>query len=256
MFTVMSPAKTMIEPSREVSQGLTTPALMTEAKVLMDLLRALGVDQIRSLMHVSESLAEVNFERFQSFETPLTAGNARPAMLTYSGDAFKALNAVSLDDEALDWAKNRVAILSGLFGVLRPLDLIQPYRLEMAARLANPAGANLYRYWGGPITERINEVLEANGERVLIDLASAEYSKVIRSDVLNAQRITPVFVEDRDGRERKVHSIAAKRARGLMVRYIIENRIEDTDSLTTFDLEGYGFRPEKSTADTWVFSKK
>lgn len=221
----------------------------------MGLLRAMTADEIRSLMHVSESLAQMNFERFQSFETPLTEHNARPALLTYRGDAFKALDAVSLDDEALEWAGNRVAVLSGLFGVLRPLDLIQPYRLEMAARLNNPAGANLYRFWEGPITERINEILKDDGEAVLIDLASAEYSKAIRSDLLEAKRITPVFVENRDGRERKVHSTAAKRARGLMVRYIIENRIDRVDSLKAFDREGYVFRPQQSQGDVWVFLK-
>ncbi|MEN8163120.1 MAG: peroxide stress protein YaaA [Acidobacteriota bacterium] len=256
MFTVMSPAKTMVEKSTRIKSGLTTPALMTEAMVLMDLLRALSIDDIRSLMHVSDSLAEATHQRFQAFETPLTALNARPAMLTYSGDAFRALHAGSLEPEALDWAQTRIGILSGLFGLLRPLDLMQPYRLEMAARLNNPAGANLYRYWGRQITGRINEILKDSRDRVLINLASAEYSKAVRSDVLSAKMVTPAFFEYKGGREIKVHSTAAKRARGLMVRFIIENRLESADALKGFDLEGYAFVPDQSSGDTWVFSKK
>ncbi len=256
MFTIMSPAKTMIESSMPIRSGFTTPVLMNEAMILMDLLRRLSVDQIRSLMHVSDSLAELTHRRFQAFETPLTAENAQPAMLTYSGDAFRALDAGSLEPEALEWAGSRIGILSGLFGVLRPLDLVQTYRLEMAARLANPAGANLYNFWGRRITERINEILGDSRERVLIDLASAEYSKVIRLGVLAAKTVTPVFVEYKGGRERKVHSTAAKRARGLMVRFIIENRLESAEKLKAFDIEGYVFRPEQSDDATWTFSTK
>ena len=256
MFTVMSPAKTMVQSSTPIRRGVTTPVLINEAMNLMDLLRQLTVDEIRSLMHVSDSLAELTHLRFQAFETPLTAENAQPAMLTYSGDAFRALDAGSLDPDDLEWAGSRIGIVSGLFGLLRPMDLVQPYRLEMAARLANPAGAGLYNYWGDRITERINKILEASGERVLVNLASAEYSKAIRPGALAAQMVTPVFVEYNNGRERKVHSTAAKRARGLMVRFIIENRLENAEKLKAFDIEGYTFRPDLSDDATWVFRKK
>ncbi len=256
LFTVMSPAKTMVESSTPIRKGLTTPALINEAMILMDLLRRLTIAEIRSLMHVSDSLAELTHRRFQAFETPLTAENAQPAMLTYSGDAFRALDARSLEPEAMEWAETRVGILSGLFGLLRPMDLVQPYRLEMAAKLANPAGASLYNYWGDRITERINEILEDSGERVLIDLASTEYSKAVRPGVLAVHTVTPVFVENKGGRERKVHSTAAKRARGLMVRFIIENRLERAEKLKAFDLEGYVFQPDQSDDGTWAFFKK
>lgn len=256
MFTILSPAKKMdfsrTLPGVETSQ----PVLLDQAAVLMKKLRKLGQEEIQQLMGVSEAIASLTFERFQALDIPLGAGMAGATLMVFDGDAYRGLDAGTLSGEDLQWAQNRLGVLSGLFGLLRPLDLIPPYRLEISTRLATRRGSNLYQFWGDRITNQLNEALQSSSSSVLINLASGEYFKAVRPKIIKGRIITPVFYEVKAGGEGKVMSFAAKFARGLMARYIVENRVEDPEALKEFNLDRYAFQPAASSDDTWIFSRK
>ncbi len=256
MFTILSPAK-KLDFSRPIPSVETTqPALMNDSTILMSIVRNLSLDQIAQLMGVSEKLAGLTYARFEAFELPFSNDNAQAAALAFDGEAYRGFDAGSLSIQALEWAQGHLGILSGLFGLLRPLDLIQPYRLEIATTLKTARGSNLYQFWGERITARINDILATAETPVLLNLASGEYFKAVKKKALKARVITPVFHEVKEGQPGKVISFSAKFARGLMVRYIVEHRIDDPETLKEFNLERYAFHPGLSDDDTWIFSRE
>lgn len=250
MLVVLSPAKNLDVEPVNVSLQATQPELMSETRELVDTCKQLSPANLASLMSISDKLAILNVERFNSFEFPFTQDNAKPAVLTFNGDVYTGLDAESLSEDDLTFAQQHLRILSGLYGVLRPLDLMQAYRLEMGTRLDNPKGKNLYEFWGDKVTEQLN----AEQQPIMVNLASNEYFKVVSKKLLSAPVITPVFKDTKNG-NLKVISFFAKKARGLMARYIIENRITNVEQLKQFDVAGYAFDATLSSATEWVFTR-
>ena len=205
-------------------------------------------------MGLSDKLGALNYERFQEWQTPFSTDNAKQAILAFKGDVYQGLDAENMSSEELNWAQDNLRILSGLYGLLRPLDLMQPYRLEMGTKFANNRGANLYQFWGDIITKQLNKLLSASPKSVLINLASNEYFKSVQSKNLDAEIITPVFM-DQKGDKYKIISFFAKRARGLMSAFIIKNKISDPQQLKTFDIDGYKYNAAMSEGNKWVFCR-
>ncbi|MCK0512765.1 peroxide stress protein YaaA [Aromatoleum buckelii] len=259
MIFVISPAKALDFETPPVTAAASQPDYLREAEELIGILRQKTPAEVAELMHLSDPLAALNVARFESWHRPFTRDNAKQALLAFNGDVYGGLDAPTLSEDDFAWAQQHLRILSGLYGMLRPLDLMQPYRLEMGTRLGNPRGANLYAYWGDTLAEALNRLLAAErdtgGSAVLVNLASQEYFKAAARAKLAAQVITPVFEDWKGGRYRII-TFYAKRARGLMSRYAIRNRVEDVEGLKGFDAEGYGFAPEVSDADTLVFRRR
>ncbi|MEY8803411.1 peroxide stress protein YaaA [Leisingera sp. XS_AS12] len=253
MLVVTSPAKKLDWAERD--QDMTWPALHDDAVALAEVARALTVAELMKLMHISLDLAQLNYTRFQEFAADPATEATRPAVLAFAGDTYQGLEAASLDAEELAWAQDHLRILSGLYGVLRPLDAMQPYRLEMGSRLKNPRGKNLYEYWGSRISEALNEQAAATGAQVLVNCASQEYFGAVDLSALKLRVVTPVFMEDKNGTP-KVVSFYAKRARGAMARYIIQHRLNDAASLKDFDAGGYAYQPDLSEPDKPVFLRR
>ncbi|MBO1107938.1 peroxide stress protein YaaA [Plesiomonas shigelloides] len=254
MLIVISPAKTLDYTSPLATTRFTQPTLLVPAAELIDICRALTPAQIASLMSISDKLAGLNAARFAEWQPPFSPENARQAILAFKGDVYTGLQAEQFSEADFDFAQQHLRMLSGLYGVLRPLDLMQPYRLEMGTRLANPAGADLYRFWGEQITETLNQALQEQGDAVLINLASDEYFKAVKPAKLRATIIKPVF-QDRKNGKYKIISFYAKKARGLMSRFIITERLTEPEQLKDFDYEGYAYCPEASTELEWVFRR-
>ncbi len=259
MILVISPAKALDYETPPTTTVCTQPDFLDDSAQLIDVLRERSPAQIAELMSLSDQLASLNVARYANWSLPFDAGNAKQAVLAFNGDVYEGLDAGSLSAEDLAWAQDHLRILSGLYGVLRPLDLMQAYRLEMGTRLANPRGKNLYEFWGERITAALNRLLDADAagdcERVLLNLASDEYFKSVKPKLLKARLVTPVF-EDWKGGRYKIISFYAKRARGLMSRFVIRNRIDEVDGLKDFDSEGYVFAADASDADTLVFRRR
>ncbi len=256
MLVILSPAKKLHETPK-VPAGVTTvpPPLLAQAEALMETVRPLDAAGLKSLMGISDALAELNHGRFQRWQTPFTDTNASPALLTFAGDVYVGLDAASLSAESLAWAQERVVVLSGLYGVLRPLDRMQPYRLEMGTKLATPRGKNLYAFWRECIAPQLAEQLAAvGGDPVIVNVASKEYFKAIDVEAVGARVVTPVFQDVRDGKARTLF-LFAKRARGAMARWIIDRRVRSVDRLREFDGMGYRFDAEASDGDRWVFRR-
>ena len=205
-------------------------------------------------MGLSDKLGALNYERYQAWQRPFSPENAKQALLAFKGDVYQGLDAESMDAEDLAWAQNNLRILSGLYGLLRPLDLMQPYRLEMGTKFANQRGGDLYAFWGDLITRKINQHLEGSKEPVLLNLASNEYFKSVHPEKINAPIITPVFMDKKDDKY-KIISFFAKKARGLMSAYIIKNRITDVERIKDFDSAGYSYNPAMSEGNKWVFTR-
>lgn len=254
MLLIISPAKKLDTDAPAPVNRCTQPEMLDQAGELVAILREMDSFQIADLMKLSMKLADLNMQRYQNWHTPFTPENAKPALFAFQGDVYQGLDAASLDEKAIDFAQQHLRILSGLYGLLRPLDLMQPYRLEMGTRLANPRGRDLYAFWGDRITEALDRALAEQGDRVLINLASNEYFKAVRPRRLEARIITPQFKERRGGSYRVI-SFSAKKARGMMCRYIIERGLDDPEAIQSFDLDGYAFHPELSEGDTWVFAR-
>jgi cytoplasmic iron level regulating protein YaaA (DUF328/UPF0246 family) len=248
MLIVISPAKKLDYASSIEAPLLTQPALLDHAEELSQGLKKLAPQDVSSLMGLSDKLGALNYERFQEWQTPFNANNARPAVLAFKGDVYQGLDADSMSAEDLTWAQEHLRILSGLYGVLRPLDLMQAYRLEMGTKLANQRGADLYQFWGDIITAELNKI----GTDVLVNLASNEYFKSVRQKDVAARIVTPVFMDKKDDKY-KIISFYAKKARGLMSRYIIQNRITDVEKLKGFDIDGYQYSAALSEQDQLVF---
>ncbi|MEE3272310.1 MAG: peroxide stress protein YaaA [Pseudomonadota bacterium] len=252
MLVVVSPAKNLdFESEIPVSQ-FTLPAMLEDTERLMEVCRTLSPADLSSLMKISDKLATLNANRFAEFSTPFSPDNARQAMYAFNGDVYTGLDAYSLDSETVEYAQQHLRILSGLYGLLRPLDLMQAYRLEMGTKLANPEGKDLYAFWDDRITYMLNKALEAQGDNVLINLASNEYFKAVKKKSLDGMIITPTFKDCKNG-QYKIISFFAKKARGLMARYILENRVKDVEGLKNFDVDGYVFSEEQSSSTELVF---
>ena len=252
MLTLISPAKTLDYETPVPTEDYSLPALIDDASYLNHKIKKLSSRQLSKLMNISTDLAELNHQRNQEFNTPFDSSNARQAIYAFKGDVYTGLDALSLSESELAFAQDHLRILSGLYGILKPLDLMQAYRLEMGTPLkVTPKKANLYAYWGDRIAERIN-FKEAD---VIVNLASAEYFKVTKSKLLKARVVTPQFLDAKGG-EYKMISFFAKKARGLMTRYIIQNKVEQPDLLQGFNLEGYHFNQKRSTADKPVFTRE
>lgn len=255
MFFVLSPAKNLNEKDPSPVQTFTQPDLLTESEILMRQLRELAPQQIAELMHVSDKIALLNTERNAAWHTPFTPENAKQAVFMFNGDVYEGLAADTLAPAQIDYLQQHVRLLSGLYGILRPLDLMQPYRLEMGTAFANSRGKNLYEFWGSRITDLLNTTLAQAGSDVLINLASQEYFKSVNTKQLKARLITPVFKDEKNG-QYKIISFYAKRARGLMVRYAAEHGITDPEMLKNFDSEGYAFNAAASNENEWVFMRE
>lgn len=255
MLTVISPAKTLDFETPAATRKFTQPDFLDRSGRLIDTLRQLDPGQVGDLMDISDALAELNHRRFMNWSVPFTVANAKQAVFAFRGDVYTGLDADSLTAADLTFAQKHLRILSGLYGVLRPLDLIQPYRLEMGTALRNEAGRNLYEFWGGDIAARLNEDFEGTRRPVLINLASEEYFKAVHQKTLAAEVITPIFKE-RKGDGYKIVSFFAKQARGLMAGHIIRNRLKRPDAIKDFALAGYRFDPRFSNSHDWVFTRE
>ncbi len=255
MLTILSPSKTqdfLNNPLATVRQLMSTPALLKESETLVGKLRQQSIDDIRQLMNVSEGIATLNYNRFQDFSTPFTISNAKPALLTFKGDVYTDIATDQYTEADFAFAQQHLAILSGLYGLLRPLDLMQPYRLEMKTPLKNPRGKDLYQFWGDRITHQLNQWLATQQRQVLLNLASNEYFKALNHKKIKAQIVTPVFNENK-GNTYKTIAIHAKRARGMMANFIILNRIDQPEEIKAFTEGGYHYSEPHSTATEWVF---
>ncbi|MEZ8878342.1 MULTISPECIES: peroxide stress protein YaaA [Vibrio] len=255
MLVVVSPAKTLDYESPLATERFSQPEFVEHSAELIEVCRKLTPADVSALMKVSDKIAGLNVARFEQWNETFTQENARQAILAFKGDVYTGLDAETLSDDDFDYAQNHLRMLSGLYGLLKPLDLMQPYRLEMGTRLANERGTNLYQFWGNIITDKLNEALNTQGDNVLINLASNEYFKAVKPKSLDGQIITPVFKDCKNG-QYKVISFYAKKARGMMARYIIENKIDSVEALTKFDTAGYYFVEEESNAKELVFKRE
>ncbi|TAM02090.1 MAG: peroxide stress protein YaaA [Paraburkholderia sp.] len=257
MIIVLSPAKSLDYDTPAHIETHTIPAFVEDAAELIDGLRRLSPQQIGSLMSISDQLARLNFQRYADWSKEFSEANAKQAVLAFNGDVYEGFDAGSLSATDLDYAQQHVRVLSGLYGVLRPLDLLQPYRLEMGTRFENARGKDLYAFWGERITHALNAQLEHNAKsaRVIVNCASNEYFRAVKPKQLAAPVITPVF-EDWKGGRYKIISFHAKRARGLMARFAVEHRIAEPQGLKGFDAEGYTFVAEASNDSTYVFRRR
>lgn len=252
MLILISPAKTLDYRAPAAPGRYTEPGFLDDSAILIERLRQLAPPQVAELMGISPALADLNFGRYLNWSRPFTRANARPALLAFRGDVYAGLNADSFTAADRRWAQRHLRILSGLYGLLRPLDLMQPYRLEMGTRLTTDRGKDLYEFWGERITAAINAELANDRKPVVINLASVEYYKAVRPALLHAEVITPVF-QDWSGGQYKVISFYAKRARGMMSAYIIKHRLRSPRGLQEFTGGGYAFDAARSTARDWVF---
>ena len=252
MLTLISPAKSLDFDGPLATQTYTQPAFLQHSEELVSAMRELSPPDIQQLMKISPQLANLNFGRFLNWHQPFTTDNARPAVLAFKGDVYQGMQAETFSEADFAFAQQHLRILSGLYGLLKPLDLIQPYRLEMGIAFANPRGKNLYAFWGDIITDKLNSELAQQQDAVVVNLASNEYFKSVKPKLLHAEVITPVFKDYKKG-QYKIISFYAKKARGLMSAYIIKNRIDEPAQLKAFDWQGYYFSPEQSTAKEWVF---
>ena len=250
MLVVISPANRLDWTERDVET--TEPRFPEDAARLDRTARNLTLRDLKGLMDLSDDLAKLNRDRFRAFADEPAPQDTRPAALAFAGDTYQGLEAASLDPDELAWAQDHLRILSGLYGLLRPLDAIQPYRLEMGSRLKTRRGTNLYDYWRDRIAKALNEEAAALGTDTLVNCASQEYFGAADTKALNLRVITPQFLEDKPGGP-KVVSFFAKKARGSMARFIVQRRLTDPEGLRDFDLGGYVFRPEMSTPETPVF---
>jgi cytoplasmic iron level regulating protein YaaA (DUF328/UPF0246 family) len=255
MLTVISPAKTLDFDTPTVTDAFTQPVHLTQSRKLVRRMRQLSGQELSSLMKVSGNIADLNQQRFKQWKTPFKPENARQAIFAFKGDVYIGLDAYSMTRQNVDFAQNHLRILSGLYGVLRPLDLMQPYRLEMGTRIDTDTGKNLYQFWDGRITKTLNQELKQSNANTLINLASNEYFKAIKPKLLNAEVITPVFKDYNKGGY-QVIGFFAKKARGLMARYLIDNEIDKPAELMNFSADGYAYNAAMSNSHEWVFTRR
>jgi cytoplasmic iron level regulating protein YaaA (DUF328/UPF0246 family) len=254
MYALISPAKRLDLDPLTTALPTTLPDLLGQSEVLAKKLRGLSKKKLGALMKLSDGLTDLNYERFQAWSPPFTPENAKPAALTFAGDTYLGLEAGTLKLADLEWAQDRIGILSGLYGLLRPLDLIQPYRLEMGTQLSTRRGKNLYAFWGERLSQSINDRTADHANRAVINLASKEYFSAVQTKRLDSPVITPLFKEVKNG-QAKVVGFMAKKARGMMARHIVDERIEQPEALKDFNKAGYTYQQGASTDTLWVFSR-
>lgn len=252
MYFVISPAKKLNESVEIPTKKYTQPKLLDQAQLLMPLLQQLAPHEIATLMSISDKLALQNAERYHNWQPPFTPENAKQAVYLFNGNVYEGLDALHLTESALDYLQQHMSILSGLYGVLKPLDLIQPYRLEMSIKLKNARGKDLYNFWGDIITNTIEQNIQSEEYKVLINLASQEYFKAINTKKISVPVIAPVFKDQKNGKY-KIISFYAKRARGLFMRFAAENQLTDPEQLKEFDYDGYYYDKASSSESEWVF---
>lgn len=254
MLLLLSPAKSLDYETALPETAATTPQFVSRSAELIATLQKKSARQIAELMDLSEALATLNVQRYKSWSPEFSQENARPAVLAFNGDVYEGLDAKSLTPKQLQWAQTHVAILSGLYGVLRPLDLMQPYRLEMGTALKHGNSNNLYQFWGTQIADYLNQQLVSDKEPVIVNLASQEYFKAVDKRVLKALVIDCVFQDHKNG-QFKIISFFAKRARGLMAKFAIEKQVKTPLALQAFNTEGYAYAADVSDDNTWVFRR-
>jgi len=254
MLAILSPAKKLDFESEPVTDAFSQPVLLDDAEKIAAKARKLSRPKLKAMMHISDKLADLNYQRFQAFEPPFDLSNARQAALTFAGDTYVGFDAPSLKKKDLLYAQEHVRILSGLYGLLRPLDLIQPYRLEMGTKFPIGRNEDLYGFWGTRITDALNDATEGQKNRTVVNLASNEYAKSVKPKGLAGRMITPVFKEEKDGQARVI-GLFAKRARGMMARFMVTERVDTEDGLKDFTEDGYRYQPEASDETSWVFSR-
>lgn len=254
MLVVISPAKALDFKTPATTQQFSMPQMLDDSEKLLPKLRKMSPKQLSDLMKISPALGELNFQRYQTWQQPFTPENAKQAILAFNGAVFLGLDAPSLSEAQLLALQSKLRILSGLYGVLKPLDLIQPYRLEMGTKLKYQRSPDLYAFWKSKIAPKVNVAIAESGSKVLVNLASNEYYKSIDTKKLDGEIVTPAFKDLKNG-QYKMISIYAKRARGLMSRFILENNIEAINDLQAFDLEGYNFNPRLSSVGNPVFTR-
>ena len=255
MLIVISPAKTLDFETAPITKIHTQPEFLKESRQLVKQLKEMTPARVSSLMKISDKLGVLNFLRFNEWKTPFTLDNSKQAVLAFKGDVYTGINAETFSSQELKFAQRHLRILSGLYGLLRPLDLIQAYRLEMGTKLDNQQGKDLYEFWDSKLTDQINRDIRASKSKYLINLASNEYFKSLQADDINAEIIVPVFKDYKNGKY-KIISFFAKKARGLMSAYIIRNRLKDPEELKAFDLDGYKFYKSGSNESNWVFQRR
>lgn len=254
MLMVISPAKTLDFDSPASTKVFTTPDFLGDSQQLIERLRQLAPADVAQLMGISDKLANLNVERFHNWHTPFDRDNAKQAVLAFKGDVYTGLDTDSFTSVNFKFAQKHLRILSGLYGLLRPLDLIQPYRLEMATKLDNNVGKNLYEFWGDKLTHALNQQLKKLRSDVLLNLASNEYFKSIQASRLNADIITPVFKDMKNGKY-KIISFHAKKARGSMAAFVIKHQLTQVEDIKQFDADDYCYNDAMSTAREWVFTR-
>jgi len=252
MKIVISPAKTLDFETPAQTNIYSQPAYLEQSQQLIDELKVLSVSDIATLMKLSDKLASLNMARFGSWATPFNQDNAKQALLAFKGDVYTGLNAESFSEKDFEFAQQSLRILSGLYGLLKPLDLIQAYRLEMGTKFANSQGKDLYQFWGNQLTDALNQEFSKDSDPVLVNLASNEYFKAVKAKELQARIITPIFKDWKNG-QYKIISFYAKKARGLMTAYIIQNQLTEPEQLKGFNVDGYYFSPENSKGNDWCF---
>jgi cytoplasmic iron level regulating protein YaaA (DUF328/UPF0246 family) len=254
MFIVISPAKSLDYESELPTEKFTQPRLLDDSFELIQEARKLSASQLGQLMSISEKLSQLNVDRFKDWQKDFDLHNARQAIYAFTGDVYTGLDATTLNQTQINYAQKHLRMLSGLYGLLRPLDLMMPYRLEMGTKLKNDRGTNLYQFWGDQISELLREDMKAEKSKILVNLASDEYYKSVNEEVLNCDIIKPVFLDQKNGKY-KVISFYAKKARGLMSRFIIENKIQKVEQLKDFNVDGYYFDKENSNTQELVFKR-
>ena len=254
MLAVISPAKKLDFETAPKFEDHTLPEFIKDTAILVKTARKMSRAKLKQTMKLSDTLAELNYQRYQNFSTPFHLGNAKQAAWVFNGDTYVGLKADTLNKREMAFAQKHLRILSGLYGVLRPLDLIQPYRLEMGARFNPPHRANLYDFWDSRITDNLNALLDDQNDKTLVNLASSEYFKSVRTKELVGPVLTPIFREIKDGQSRTI-GMFAKQARGTMARFIITNRVDKTEGLQPFNLSGYQFRSDLSDDNKWVYTR-
>ncbi|MXX29994.1 MAG: peroxide stress protein YaaA [Gammaproteobacteria bacterium] len=252
MLAIISPAKSLDFDGRAPTRKSSVPSFLDDSAELIRELRELAPQDLSDLMGISTSLAELNYDRYATWGEPFSRRNAKQAMFAFNGDVYLGLKSTEFSERDLTWAQKHLRILSGLHGILKPLDLIQPYRLEMGTRLSNGRGGDLYDFWRDKVTAALNEAIDAQRQPILVNLASNEYFNAVDTARIDARIITPTFKDLKNGRYMFI-SFFAKKARGLMAAYLIKNRVSTLKALKAFDWQGYRFSPAQSSANEWVF---
>lgn len=254
MLVVVSPAKNLDFDTPPITPINTQPDFLEQSEELVNVCRKLSPAKLSSLMKISDKLAGLNADRFDSWSRPFSTDNAKQAVLAFNGDVYAGLDANSLSEDDLQYAQRHLRILSGLYGLLKPLDLMQPYRLEMGTKLATKRGKNLYEFWDNQITDKLNQEIAKQDQHILVNLASNEYFKSVKNKNINGQIVTPIFKDKKNG-EYKVISFFAKKARGQMARFVIKNRLTHVDAIKDFTDLGYQYEPNESTDVKLVFTR-